>query len=97
MLIWKPNQAYKPRASSNTPGNDTGIRVLNPLPIIEQARQHMGQLRRGTAAENIGFYRKADNIDAFMTLKKALLTWKQSTSRRFERAPCSNEAKQHSA
>ncbi|TCS40773.1 hypothetical protein BCF53_108138 [Reinekea marinisedimentorum] len=76
-----------------TPGNDSSIRVLNPLPIIEQARQHMGQLRRGTAAENIGFSRKADNIDAFMTLKKALLAWKQSTSRRFERAPCATEAK----
>lgn len=76
-----------------TSGNDANVRVLNPLPIIEQARQHMGQLRRGTAAENIGFSHKTDNIDAFMTLKKALLAWKQSTSRRFERAPCANEAR----
>jgi hypothetical protein len=77
----------------NSPGNETRIRVLNPLPIIEQARQHMGQLRRGTAAATIGFGRQTDSIDAFMTLKKALLAWKQSTSRRFERASCSNEAK----
>ncbi|MDX1341536.1 MAG: hypothetical protein R3309_03800 [Reinekea sp.] len=74
-------------------GNDENIRVVNPLPIIEQARQHMSQLRNGTAAEKIGFTLTADNIDAFMALKKALMAWKQSTSRRFERAPCAIEAK----
>lgn len=74
-------------------GNDSNVRVLNPLPIIEQARQHMSQLRNGTSAEKIGFGVSADNIDAFMALKKALMAWKQSTSRRFERAPCAIEAK----
>ena len=74
-------------------GNDDNIKVLNPLPIIEQSRQHMSQLRNGTAAEKIGFSTNADNIDAFMALKKALMAWKQSTSRRFERAPCAIEAK----
>jgi hypothetical protein len=74
-------------------GNDSGIRVVNPLPIIEQARQHMNQLRNGTSAEKIGFSNEADNIDAFMALKKALMAWKQSTSRRFERAPCAIDAR----
>lgn len=73
-------------------GNDNNIRVVNPLPIIEQVRQHMHQLRNGMSAEKIGFGSQADNIDAFMALKKALLAWKQSTSRRFERAPCAIEA-----
>jgi hypothetical protein len=75
------------------PGNDENVRVVNPLPIIEQARQHMAQLRNGTSAEKIGFGSQADNIDAFMALKKALMAWKQSTSRRFERAPCAIEAR----
>lgn len=74
-------------------GNDTSIRVVNPLPIIDQARQHMNQLRNGMSAQKIGFGMHADNIDAFMTLKKALMAWKQSSSRRFERAPCAIEAK----
>jgi len=73
--------------------NDESVRVLNPLPIIEQTRQHMQQLRNGTAAEKIGFPKKSDNIDAFMALKKALVAWKQASSRRFERAPCSIEAR----
>lgn len=73
-------------------GNAASIRVINPLPIIEQVRQHMSHLRNGTAAETIGFAPGTDNIDAFMALKKALLTWKQSSSRRFERAPCAIEA-----
>ena len=74
-------------------GNGNSIRVLNPLPIIDQARQHMNQLRNGAAASKIGFGPCADNIDAFMCLKKALVAWKQSTSRRFERAPCALNAK----
>ncbi|MEJ2043889.1 MAG: PilZ domain-containing protein [Reinekea sp.] len=74
-------------------GNDNCIRALNPLPVIEQARQHMNQLRNGTAADKIGFGQSADNIDSFMCLKKALLAWKQSSSRRFERAPCAIEAR----
>jgi len=73
-------------------GNDENVRVVNPLPIIEQSRQHMSQLRNGASAEKIGFAVQSDNIDAFMALKKALLAWKQSSSRRFERAPCSIEA-----
>lgn len=74
-------------------GNDENIRVVNPLPIIDQVRQHMQQLRNGMAAEKIGFRPGADNIDSFMALKKALLAWKQATSRRFERAPCAIEAR----
>jgi hypothetical protein len=72
--------------------NNESLRVLNPLPTIEQSRQHMQQLRNGTTADKIGFPKKSDNIDAFMALKKALVAWKQASSRRFERAPCSIEA-----
>lgn len=64
------------------------IRAINPLPIIEQTRQHMKQLRAGGAPSKIGFAENVDTIDAFMALKKALMVWKQSTSRRFERASC---------
>lgn len=74
-------------------GNDTNVRVVNPLPLIEQCRQHMKQLRNGANPVKIGFARNTDNIDAFMTLKKALMAWKQSSSRRFERAPCAIEAR----
>jgi hypothetical protein len=74
-------------------GNDNSIRVVNPLPIIEQTRQHMSQLRNSMSAEKIGFSKNSDNIDAFMALKKALMAWKQSSSRRFERAPCSIDAR----
>ncbi len=86
------NGVQSPREIQNS-GNGENIRVINPLPIIEQTRQHMSQLRNGMAPEKIGFPTASDNIDAFMALKKALLAWKQSTSRRFERAPCAIEAK----
>lgn len=71
--------------------NDDHIRALNPLPLIDQARLHMGQLRNNASADRLGFTSNADNIDAFMTLKKALMSWKQASSRRFERAACSKE------
>ncbi|MFT5008138.1 MAG: hypothetical protein ACI868_000833 [Granulosicoccus sp.] len=64
------------------------VRVLNPLGLMDQARQNMTQLRTGTAAQRIGFPEKSDNIDAFMALKKALIAWRQASSRRYDRAPC---------
>lgn len=73
--------------------NDDDVRALNPLPIIDQARQHMAQIKNGTLPKKMGFTEGCDQIDAFMTLKKALLSWKQSSSRRFERASCSMQAK----
>jgi hypothetical protein len=69
--------------------NSLNIRALNPLPIIEQVRTHMKQLRGSMQADKIGFPKGTDNIDAFMTLKKVLLSWKQESTRRFQRAHCS--------
>jgi hypothetical protein len=73
--------------------NDESIRALNPLPIIEQVRSHMNQLRNSMQADKIGFPIGSDNIDAFMTLKKVLLSWKQESSRRFERASCAKQGR----
>ncbi|MFQ3230280.1 MAG: hypothetical protein ACI9DO_001652, partial [Reinekea sp.] len=73
--------------------NDENIRALNPLPIIEQVRLHMSQLRKSMSADKIGFPEGSDNIDAFMTLKKVLLSWKQESTRRFERAVCAMTAR----
>lgn len=73
--------------------NGESIRALNPLPIIEQVRLHMSQLRKSMSADKIGFLPNTDNIDAFMTLKKVLLSWKQESTRRFERASCSVDAR----
>lgn len=66
-------------------GNDESILVLNPLPVIEQARQHMKNQRQGMSPEKLGMPADIDSIDLFMTLKKAISAWKQSGSRRFER------------
>lgn len=74
-------------------GNDFGVRALNPLPLIDQARKHMNQLRSGTAANIIGFGDQTSSIDAFMALRKATVAWKQASSRRFERAACAIEAR----
>jgi hypothetical protein len=68
--------------------NNFSIRALNPLGLMDQARQNMTQLRTGTAAQRIGFPARCDNIDAFMALKKALIAWQQASSRRYDRAPC---------
>ena len=68
--------------------NNQSVRVLNPIGLMDQARQNMTQLRTGTRPQQIGFPRQCDNIDAFMTLKKALIAWQQASSRRYERAPC---------
>ncbi|MBU2863035.1 hypothetical protein KO489_04190 [Reinekea forsetii] len=73
--------------------NGESIRALNPLPIIEQVRLHMSQLRKSMSADKIGFQPNTDNIDAFMTLKKVLLSWKQESTRRFERASCAVNAR----
>ncbi|MHA7879167.1 MAG: hypothetical protein ACX931_05215 [Saccharospirillum sp.] len=69
-------------------GNDETIRVLNPLPLIEQARKHMKQLRTGLSADKIGMAPGQDAIDLFMTLKKAIACWRQDSTRRFERYGC---------
>jgi len=66
-------------------GNDESILVLNPLPVIEQARQPMKNQRQGLAPEKLGLPAQIDSIDLFMTLKKAIAAWKQAGSRRFER------------
>jgi len=71
-------------------GNDESILVLNPLPLIEQGRHHMKQVRHGLAAEKVGLPPNLDNIDLFMTLKKGIAAWRQEGSRRFERSDCDN-------
>ena len=71
-------------------GNDESILVLNPLPLIEQGRHHMKQVRHGLATEKIGLPPNLDSIDLFMTLKKAIAAWRQEGSRRFERNECDN-------
>lgn len=85
--LQSPTGALSARQVSGA-ANDSHIRALNPLPLIDQARLHMGQLRNNLSIQKIGFTQTTDNIDAFMTLKKALMSWKQASSRRFERADC---------
>jgi hypothetical protein len=74
-------------------GNDDSILVLNPLPVIEQARQHMKQQRQGMSPDKLGLQFSIDSIDLFMTLKKAISAWKQAGSRRFERDPLEQKSR----
>lgn len=82
------NQGVQTARRLTVAGNDESILVLNPLPLIEQGRQHMKQVHGGLASTKLGLPADLDSIDVFMTLRNAIAAWRQSGSRRLERTVC---------
>lgn len=65
--------------------NDPSILTLNPLPLIEKAKSHLVELKKGQPPAQVGFRNGTDPIDAYTTLKKVVQTYSHATSRRAQR------------
>lgn len=68
--------------------NDYAVMTLNPLPLISLAREHMAHLKSSGKKEDIGIDIAVDNVDCFVTLKKAILSWARKASRKDNRLEC---------
>lgn len=69
-------------------GNDQTILCLNPLSLINLAKEHMKAIRQGSPVQRMGFAQDMDAVDAFLLIRKALQAWAHTTSRRYERENC---------
>ncbi len=78
---------YGPLESRNlkTVANDSSVLALNPLPLIEKAKQHLSKLKKGAVPEQLGFKAGTDAIDSFIALKKVVQTLTHTASRKDER------------
>lgn len=76
----------------HTSEHSDNIRVMDIQPLIILAQSHLKKLRGGIKPSEIGFSKRTDPIDAFMTLKKVIHSWRQDASRKAERAHCAQDS-----